>query len=142
MALVLSDDGAGAILKAYFNNAWPAGGKNLSLKLFTNNFTPNANGSETVAAFTEASGAGYAAITLTNGSWTVSTVSTIVQAAFAKQTFTFNAALGATVYGYYIVDADANLVYAERAASVFTPTVNGDYYEVTPIIKFSTGTPA
>ena len=40
MAIQLADTGAAAILKAYFNNVWPAGGKNLTLKLFATNVTP------------------------------------------------------------------------------------------------------
>lgn len=140
MAIQLADSGAAAILKAYFNNVWPAGGKNLTLKLFATNVTPS--DTSTAGSFTEAAGGGYAAKTLTNGSWTESNVSGIEQVAYAVQTFTFTGALttNPTVYGYYIVDADGNLVYAE-AQSAFTPANNGDQITITPTFQASKGTP-
>ena len=70
--LVLADAGAASLIKAYFNNTWPAGGKSLTLKLFATNVTPT--DASTAGSFTEAAGGGYAAKTLTNGSWTESNV--------------------------------------------------------------------
>ena len=70
-SLVLNDLGAAAMLAAYFNNSFPAS-KTLTLKLFCNNITPG--DTDTTATYTEASGGGYAAVSLTNGSWTVSNV--------------------------------------------------------------------
>jgi hypothetical protein len=69
MALTLLDVGADQILKSYFNKTQPAGGNNLTLKLFTNNVTPS--DAHTASNYTEASGGGYAAKTLTAGSFTV-----------------------------------------------------------------------
>ena len=40
MAMVVADVGCASMLKAYFNNVWPAGGKNLSLKLFATSVVP------------------------------------------------------------------------------------------------------
>jgi len=146
MALVFEDEGAVQMLKAYFQDVWPAGGINLTLKLFATNVTPSATGADTAAAFTEAAGGGYAAITLTNGAgnWTQSAVGGIEQVAYAQQTFTFTGALttNATIYGYYVVDADGELIWAEKAGSTFTPANNGDTYKVTPIFQLSHGTPA
>ncbi len=40
MALLVTDKGSEQILKAYFNNSWPAGGNDLRIDLYTNNYTP------------------------------------------------------------------------------------------------------
>jgi len=142
MALVLADLGAATILDAFFNNSWPAGGKDLTLKLYTNDYTPL--DTSTAGSFTEAAGGGYATKTLSNGSWTQSQVSNIEQVAYAQQTITFTGALNgsATVYGYFVVDADGVLVYGERFATAFQPTSNGDAIKVTPLFQMSKGTPA
>lgn len=142
MALVLSDVGADEVLKVYFNNTRPAGGNNLTLKLFCNNYTP-VQGS-TAGNFTEASGGGYAAKTLTCGSWTVNTANDPSDAVYTQQVFTFTGALttNPTIYGYFIVDADGTLIYAEKASGTFTPANNGDHYDVTPKIQASSGTPS
>jgi hypothetical protein len=141
MALVLADAGAAQILARYFNSTNPAGGTALTLKLFATNVTPA--DTSTASSFTEAAGGGYAAKTLTNGSWTVTAPGGIEQAAYAQQTFTFTGALttNPAIYGYYIVDADNVLIYAEAAGSTFTPANNGDSYKVTPVMQLSKGTP-
>lgn len=141
MALTLADIGADAILKAYFNNAWAAGGKNLTLKLFATNVTPA--DTNNAASFVEAAGGGYAAITLTNGSWIVTPANDPSDAVYAVQTFTFTGALttNPTIYGYFVVDADGVLIWAELLAAPFTPANNGDNVQVTPKFQLSKGTP-
>lgn len=141
MALVLADVGADQILKAYFNNSWPAS-KNLKLRLYTNNYTPV--DTSVVGSFTEMSGAGYAPISLTNGSWTVTVGNDPSDAVYAEQTFTFTGS-GSTIYGYYIEDNDGStgtLVWAELFGSTYTPANNGDTLKVTPKFQLSKGTPA
>lgn len=149
MAMVVADIGALNILKAYFNNTRPsnslglASANDLQLRLFATNVTPNANGTDTAATFTQAAGGGYAAKTLTNGSWTCA-ASNPADATYAIQTWTFSGVLttNATIYGYYIVDSDGVLVTAE-ALTAFTPTSSGtDTFSVTPKIQASYGTPA
>lgn len=142
MSIVLSDAGAIQILTKYFKNIAPTNGNNYTLKLFTNNnITPV--DSDTASTYTEADGGGYAAKTLTAASFTISTSAGIAQAAYAQQTFTFTGALtaNATIYGYYVVDDDGALIYAEKASSSFTPTNNGDQYLITPVFQLSKGTP-
>lgn len=142
MALTLADVGADCVLKTYFNNTRPAGGNNFTLKLFTNNVTPA--DTDTAATYTEATGGGYAAITLTNGSFTVTVGNDPSDAVYAQQTFTFTGALtgNPAIYGYFVVDADGILQWAEaRAAGTFTPANNGDTYKVTPKFQLSKGTP-
>jgi hypothetical protein len=140
--MVVTDLGAEMALGAYLNNSWPAGGKNFTLKLYCTNVTPLET--HTAANYTACTGGGYADKTLTNGSWVISIASNISQAAYAAQTFTFTGTLttNGTVYGYFIVDADANLIWAELFGSTFTPANNGDNIVLTPIIQMSKGTPS
>lgn len=142
MSLVLADVGADAILKAFFNNVRPAGGNNLTLKLFVNDVTPA--DTDTAATYTEASGGGYAAKTLTNGSWTVATGNDPSDAVYADQAFVFTGPLttNLTVYGYYVEDADGVLQWSERLGSTFTPENNGDSLTITPKFQLSKGTPS
>lgn len=142
MALVLADVGAEVFLKARFNDVWPAGGKDLTLRLYTNDKTP-ADG-DTAASYTEATGGGYAAKTLTAGDWTISRVGGIDQAAYAQQTFEFTGALTTNpdVRGYYVTDADGVLQWAEKFDAAFTPEESGPPLKVTPHFQLSKGTPA
>jgi hypothetical protein len=143
MALVLADQGADVVLNAYFNNTWPAS-KNLSMKLYTNDYTPLQT--STTASFTSASGGGYAHIALLSGSWTVTPANDPSDATYAEQTYTFTGALdgSATVYGYYVVANAGNgdLVWGERFATSFQPANNGDTIKITPRFQMSSGTPA
>lgn len=148
MAMVVADIGALNILKAYFNNTRPANSLALTsandhqLRLFVTNVTPNANGTDTAATYTQATGGGYAAKTLSNGSWTAA-ASNPADVTYAIQTWTFSGVLttNTTIYGYYIVDSDGVLVTAE-ALTPFTPTSSGtDTFSVTPKIAASYGTP-
>ena len=136
MALVLSDVGAAAMLTDYF-----VSGGNLTLKLFTSNTTPA--DTDTSGTYTEAAGGGYAAKTLTAGSWTVAQVSGIATASYAQQSFVFTGGLtdDASVYGYYITNAAGVLIYAERASAAYTPVNDGDSYLVTLKFGLSKGTP-
>lgn len=141
MGLILSDIGADAILKAYFNNSWPAANKNLTLKLYVTNVDPA--DTDTASSYTVATGGGYADITLNNGSWTVTPANNPSDATYVEQTFTFTGALttNLTIYGYFVVDADAVLIWAEKFGSTFTPANNGDTLKVTPKFQMSKGTP-
>ena len=138
--LVLADLGADEILKAYFNNAFPTV-KNLTMKLFVNDYTPV--DTSVAGSFTEAAGGGYAAKTLTNGSWTVTPANDPSDAVYAEQVWTFTGALtgNATIYGYFIVNADGTLIYAERLSAGFQPANNGDQLKITPVFQLSKGVP-
>lgn len=123
MAFMLPAQGENAMLTAFF-------AANMSLRLFTNDYTPVETTTE--ASVTEAAGNGYAAITLTGGSWTIAG-SSPVQASYAQQTFTFTGNLG-NVYGYYITrNSDNKLMLAERFTDgPYAITQNGDQIKVTP----------
>ena len=66
MPLVVPNDGEEDLLKAGLNHT---AASNPVLKLYQNNITPAET--DTAATFTEATWTGYAAITLTGASWTV-----------------------------------------------------------------------
>lgn len=125
MALVVPNAGEAAAL-----TAWLATGK--TLKLYTNNVTPGET--DTAATYTEASGNGYSAATLTGGSWTI-TPGAPSSASYAQQTFTFSGALG-NVYGYFIVETSGGVIcWAERFSDgPYAIANNGDQIKVTPAI--------
>ena len=141
MALVLSDIGADEFLKVYFNNDRPTGGNDLTLRLFATDVTPA--DTHTAASYTEAAGGGYSAATLTCGSWTVTVGNDPSDAVYAQVTFTFTGTLttNPSIYGYYVVDADGTLIYAEKLSAPFTPANNGDQIKITPKFQMSKGTP-
>lgn len=127
MALVVPNSAEQDMLEAFLNKTAP---ENLVLKLFTNNVTPGET--DTAATFTEASGSGYAPVTLTAASWTV-TPGAPSSAAYPQQTFTFSGALG-NVYGYYIVGATSGKIkWAERfTAAPYNIANVGDQIKITP----------
>lgn len=129
MAGLVPNVGAQVMLKAGLNHTAP---QNLVLKLFTNNYTPI----ETSVAgdFTEASGNGYAAKTLTGGSWSVTNADPSA-ASYAAQTFTFTGNLG-NVYGYFLVQATSGILVAAERFDTAPVNVqnNGDAIVITPNI--------
>lgn len=130
MALSFPDQGENIALEAIVNKTAP---QNLVLRLYTNNITPGE--SDTEATYTEASGNGYSAITLTGSSWGSASGGSI---AYAQQTFSFTGALG-NVYGYYVTQTTSGkLVYSERFADApINIANNGDQIKITPTITAS-----
>jgi hypothetical protein len=107
---------------------------NLTLKLFKNDVTPVAG--SIASLLTEADFTGYSAKTLTSGSWgAATTASGIATAAYAQQTWTATA-IGATVYGWYIVNGAGELLAAKRFDSAIT-IANGTVIRATPSVPFS-----
>lgn len=112
------------------------------LRLFVNNYTPTSTDALNASDYTEMSTQGYAAITLTNTNWTISTVIPHAVAVQAAQTFTFDGTGGDTnVYGYYITEDTSNeLLWAERfpSAPILVPDTFGGEIIVTPRITLKT----
>lgn len=129
MALSFPNGGEDIALSYLVNKV--ATPENLVLRLYTSDTTP-AEG-DVVGTYTEATGNGYSAITLTGASWTVSGGAT-----YAQQTFTFTGALG-NVYGYYYTRAtSADLVASERFSDgPYNIQNNGDQIKITPTITAS-----
>lgn len=126
MPLVVPNQGEQIILEAATGKTAP---QNLVLRLFTSNTTPAET--DTEATYTEASGNGYAAITLTAANWTT-TPGAPTETAYPEQTFTFTGALG-NVYGYYLTQVTSGkLVWAERfTGAPFNIQNNGDQIKIT-----------
>lgn len=89
-------------------NASPPSPANLTLRLFSNNFTPS--NTDAVGAYTECADGSYAGIVLAGGTWVITTISGGKQAAYPSQTFTFAGANN--LYGWYLTDSGNTLVYA------------------------------
>ena len=148
MALMFMNLGAEWLLQYLLNGTKPTGAANMNLNiaLFSNSHTPT--DTDTYSTYTAVTGGGYSgAVTLTQGSWTVSfPASNIYQAAYAQRSWVFTGTIGGSgiVYGYFIYDnaTSANLWWAELLGAPFTPYNNGDTLYVTPTIQCSHGTPS
>lgn len=129
MTLLVPNNGEGDGLTYFVNKGTP---ENLVLRLYTNNITPAET--DVAGTYTEASGSGYGAATLTGASWTV-TEGAPSNAAYAQQTFTFTGALG-NVYGYYMTRATSGrIALAERFSDgPYNIANNGDQIKITPQI--------
>lgn len=129
MAGVIPDEGEAVIAQRAVNKAASA---DLTLRLFTNNYTP-VEGS-TYANFTECVLTGYAAKTLTGASWTVAGQSV----SYPEQSFTFVGAGGSvSVYGYYITVGTSTVVAAELFSDgPYTASVSATI-KITPTITIS-----
>jgi hypothetical protein len=125
--------GAGEIIAlSYFVNKTTTT-ENIKYQMFATNITPSH--SDTAGTYTIAAGGGYADITMTGASWTVSG-SNPATAAYAQQTWTFTGALttNPTIYGYIGVGATTGTIFIAEAFTSFTPANNGDTIKLSPVI--------
>ena len=129
MAGVLFNQGETIGLEALINKTAP---QTLILRLFTNNKTPAE--ADTEADYTEATGFGYASISLTPATF-VTTPGAPSDVTYPQQTFTFTGALG-NVYGYYLTQTTSGKAVAgERFADgPYNIVNNGDQIKLTPKI--------
>lgn len=130
MTIMVPNTGEVIALGCLVNKSTP---ENLVLRLFTNNITPAET--DTAATYTEATGGGYSAITLTGSSWTV-TGGAPSSATYAQQTFTFTGALTTNpdIHGYFYTQTTSGTLVASETFTVFTPANNGDNIKITPTI--------
>lgn len=130
MTILVPNTGEIIALSLLVNKTSP---ENLVYRLFATNVTPAET--DTAASYTEASGGGYAAITMTGASWTV-TGGAPSTAAYAQQTYTFTGPLttNATIYGYYVTQATSGTLVLAETFTNFTPAANGDNIKLTPQI--------
>lgn len=131
MAGVVPNEAETLIANLIFKQADVNRGSSLQLGLFTNSGT--IDDTFTYASVTEPTGGGYARITLTDASWTV----TDDTASYALQTFTATGgAYTGSVYGYFIATtgtAPKILAIEVDASGPYTMAEN-DSYDVTPNI--------
>lgn len=134
MTLIVPNVGEVAMLRSFLGVAGELGVP-YSLRLFSNNVTP---GSASVAGdFTLVTGGGYAHKSLAAASWDVTSDAPSKIQYNAVQAFVFTGATDApgTIYGYLIVDSAGILIAAERLPfPPYTPSVNGDTINITPVI--------
>lgn len=129
MALNVPDVGENKMVEMVVNKTAP---ENPVLRLYSNNITPA--DSDTAGTYTEATFAGYAAITLTGASWSAGSGGVTN---FAQQTFT-RSSTGATenIYGYYVTQVTSGvLLWSERdGAAPAAMTNSGDNIKLTPTL--------
>jgi hypothetical protein len=104
---------------------------NVEMRLYTNDRTPAYT--DVVASYVESSAAGYGAITLTGGNWTVATSSGTTVANYAQQTFSYTTS--ESVYGYFVTRIGKNeVLWAERfsGAVPFNIPSGGGTVSITP----------
>ncbi len=94
------------------------------VKLFSNNITVTNN--TVVGDFTEVSGGGYTAVTLTAANWGYTLADPLVALYSQFVEFDFTGAIGGSthVYGYYITNSAGTTLIACENIDVVTP-VNG-----------------
>lgn len=130
MALVVSNVGEIQLM------TWALKGvsvtENLSLKLYTNNYSPVA--SSIASNFTECAISGYSAKTLSRASWSnpVTNITGKAEMSYATQTFTFTGS--GTIYGYYIVSESGNVLLWAELFPTARAVVSGESLAVTPKI--------
>lgn len=129
MTLLVQNNGEGDALGYFVNKQAP---QDLVLRCYTNNVTPAET--DNAASYTEDTASGYAAITLTGASWTL-TEGAPSHADYAQQTFTYTGA-SPTVYGYYMTRATSGRVaLAERfSGAPFVIPSGGGTIKITPQI--------
>jgi hypothetical protein len=129
MSLIVTNEGANQFVGIGLNNV---ANENLLLKLYTDG---NAlSRSDNAAARTECVGNGYAAITLTKGSWSLvpGVGNNPDTASYAQQTFTFTGG-PVTVNGYYVVGATSGKLYWEEVfSSAAAIPAGGGSIKITP----------
>ena len=114
------------------------------LKLFAAGYTPAAD--QEPGDFTEAAGGGYAhkAVESTTD-FTQEYANTPPDIIMAEQTFTFTGVLttNPTVYGWFLISEDLELVVAAKELDApYTPASGGGTLKFTPRIQAGNGTPA
>jgi hypothetical protein len=126
MTLLVPNASEVIIMENFLNKSAP---QDLVLKLYSSNTTPVET--DTVAAYTETVGGGYADISLVAANWTV-TPGNPTSAAYPEATFAFTGAAG-NVYGYYVVQAvSGELMWAERFTNApLNIQNNGDEIRIT-----------
>lgn len=133
MALTVPDVGEDLLIKAMLNHT---AATDLKLHLYTNDVSI-AEGT-TLGDVTESTGDGYAAVTLTGSSWSVTTTAGTTEASYAQQTFTYTGA-EANVYGYYVTNnGSTELAWIEEFSDgSYSIPSGGGSIKVTPKIQLA-----
>jgi hypothetical protein len=132
MAVVFTNAAELTALKNFLNNTAP---ETLVLKLYSNDVTPT--NADISSDYTEVSGNGYTAVTLTPENF-IFTAGDPGAAAFPQVTFSFTGAAG-NVHGYFVVGATSgNLMFANRFSNApINIANNGDEIRITLTITLN-----
>ena len=132
MTLLVPDVGECEILDCAFKDASPEA---LTLRLYSNNY--DCVEGSTAGNFTECSGSGYGAKSLSRAGWNSATTTTGTSSIVYGTAQTFNWTGAITVVGYYIVGTTSGTLYwAERLyAGAGQAFANGDSLTITPKIQ-------
>lgn len=106
----------------------------LSLRLFTNNLSPNILTAPGSAV--EMAGRGYAPLVLNPSLWT-SVAGQGAAAFYPEHTWTFTAGTEITVYGYYVTSASGALRWLRRFESPVTIPAPGGTISVSLVFELS-----
>ncbi len=132
MAVVFTNAAEQVALENFINKTAP---ENLVLRLYSDNQTPSKT--DVAGDYTEVSGNGYSAVTLTPGNF-VMTPGDPSSAAYPQVTFAFTGAAG-NVYGYYVTRATTgDLMFANRFSNApINIANNGDEIRITLTITLN-----
>jgi hypothetical protein len=132
MAVVFTNAAELVALKNFLNALTP---ESLVLKLYSNDVTPTS--ADVASDYTEVSGNGYSATTLTPSSFTF-TSGDPGSAAYPQVTFSFTGAAG-NIYGYFVVGATSgDLMFANRFSNApINIANNGDEIRITLTITLN-----
>lgn len=98
--------------------------QNLTVRLFTNNYTPLVT--SVPGSFTECALVGYSNVTLTPGNWSGSTSSGLATYAYPTLTFTFNPyAGGVSIYGWFVTIPGLISILADNISPVYAVPPGG-----------------
>jgi len=131
MALLVPDVSEVILLETMLNKT---AATDVKLRLYTNNRTPAED--DDISSYTESTGTGYVAITLTGSSWTVATATGTTTAEYAQQTFTYTGA-EANIYGYHVTNnSGAEVLWAELFSDgPYSIPSGGGSVKITPKIE-------
>jgi hypothetical protein len=129
MALVAPNVGEVILLRYMLNHT---AATDVEMRLYNNNHTPVE--ADVLGSYTQASAAGYTAVSLPGVNWTVSTSLGTTTGEHSETTFSFTTS--ATIYGYYVTDdAATGLLWSERfTGAPFNIPSGGGTIAVTPRI--------
>lgn len=132
MALTAPTVGEVVLLQYLVNMAAPT---NVVLHLYSND--PSIVPGTTIGSIVEATGGGYAPITLVGTGWTTTTPGGLGTAVYSEVTFSFTTA--ASLYGYYVTSTSSStLLWIERFPSApYTLPSGGGSIGISPRLSLT-----
>jgi hypothetical protein len=119
MAVVFTDTAKQNLLENFFST------ESLTLKLFSNNVTPSPTDVST--SYVEFSSGNYSSVQLDSSAWNI----TQGEATYPPIDWSFTDASG-SIYGYYVVNQDDDVIFSERFPSApYVVSNSGDTIQIT-----------